>query len=199
MWNDTEGYEADLTVIKMKGWQRAMTWDQTGLFWVMPSPNMGTFETALVYPGQCLFERMNLSEGRGTTKPFLLTGAPWINAEKAALDLNSRGIEGALFRPVYFIPRIDSATWNPRGKPWNKMCGGVEIMLRDYGDFRSVETALHIIDAYRKLSPDSLNWSPPPILKRLEEPGMTVEKVIQESQEEIVDFLKIRSNYLLYR
>ena len=199
MWNETEGYGADLTVIKMKGWRRAMTWDQTGLFWVMPSPNMGTLETALVYPGQCLFERMNLSEGRGTTKPFLLTGAPWINAEKAAEDLNSRGIEGALFRPVYFIPRIDSATWNPRGKPWNKMCGGVEILLTDYGAFRSVEASLHIIDAYRNLSPDSLDWSPPPILKRLEEHGMTVERVIQESQEEISDFMDIRRNYLLYR
>jgi beta-N-acetylhexosaminidase len=199
MWNETEGYGADLTVIKMKGWQRSMMWDETGLFWVMPSPNMGTFETALVYPGQCLFERMNISEGRGTTKPFLLTGAPWINAEKADLDLNSRGIKGALFRPAYFIPRIDSATWNPRGKPWNEMSGGVEIMLTDYDAFRSVETALHIIDAYRNLNPDSLSWNPPPVIKRLEEPGMTVEKLMQDCQEEIGDFLDIRSTYLLYR
>jgi uncharacterized protein YbbC (DUF1343 family)/uncharacterized lipoprotein YddW (UPF0748 family) len=199
MWNETEGYGADLTVIKMKGWRRDMMWDETGLFWIMPSPNMGTFETALVYPGQCLFERMNISEGRGTTKPFLLTGAPWINAEKAALDLNSRGIKGVLFRPAYFIPRIDSATWNPRGKPWNEMSGGVEIMLTDNQAFRSVETALHIIDAYMKLNPDSLSWSPPPVIKRLEEPGMTVEMVIEGCQEEIGNFLDIRSDYLLYR
>lgn len=199
MWNETEGYGAELTVIKMKGWRRSMTWDETGLFWIMPSPNMGTFETALVYPGQCLFERMNLSEGRGTTKPFLLTGAPWINAEKAALDLNSRGIEGVLFRPAYFIPRIDSATWNPRGKPWNQMCGGVEIMLTDYQRFRSVETALHIIDAYRKFSPDSLNWSPPPVIKSLEEPGISVEDVLKGCRDEIDDFLQTRRNYLLYR
>ncbi len=72
MWNETENYGTDLTVIKMKGWQRYMTWDKTGLFWIMPSPNMGTLETAIVYPGQCLFERMNMSEGRGTTKPFLI-------------------------------------------------------------------------------------------------------------------------------
>jgi uncharacterized protein YbbC (DUF1343 family)/uncharacterized lipoprotein YddW (UPF0748 family) len=199
MWNETEGYGADLTVIKMKGWRRSMMWDETGLFWVMPSPNMGTFETAVVYPGQCLFERTNLSEGRGTTKPFLLTGAPWINAERAAQDLNSRGLEGALFRPVYFIPRIDSATWNPRGKPWNRMCGGVEIMLTDKAAFRSVESALHIIDAYRKFDPDTLSWSPPPVIKRLEEPGITVDQVLMECQEEIADFIDIRSNYLLYR
>jgi len=199
MWNETEGYAADLTVIKMKGWRRGMMWDETGLFWVMPSPNMGTFETALVYPGQCLFERMNLSEGRGTTKPFLLTGAPWIFAEQAARDLNHRGIGGALFRPVYFIPGIDSATWNPRGKPWNQMCGGVEIMLKDYKAYRSVETALHIIDAYRKFNPDTLSWEPPPVIKRLEEPGMSVEDVVKACQEEIGDFVELRKSYLLYR
>jgi uncharacterized protein YbbC (DUF1343 family) len=199
LWNDTEGFGADLTVVRMKGWRRNMIWDETGLFWVMPSPNMGTLETAIVYPGQCLFERMNLSEGRGTTKPFLLTGAPWIDAEKAAEDLNNRGIQGAVFRPVHFIPKNFSTDANKRAKPWNKMCGGVEIMLTDYKAYRSVEAALHIIDAYRKTSPDSLVWSPPPILKRLDEPDMKVEDVVRMCQEEIQDFLEIRQRYLLYR
>jgi uncharacterized protein YbbC (DUF1343 family) len=94
---------------------------------------------------------------------------------------------------------MDSATWNPRGKPWNQMCGGVELMLTDYGAFKSVETSLHILDAYRKFNPDSLSWSPPPLIRRLEEPGMTVEKVTEACQEEIGDFLQIRRNYLLYR
>ena len=79
------------------------------------------------------------------------------------------------------------------------MSGGVEIMLTDYQSFRSVETALHIIDAYRQFNPDSLNWSPPPILKQIEKPGMNVEKVIKACQEEIGDFLNTRNNYLLYR
>ncbi|MBS0010818.1 MAG: DUF1343 domain-containing protein, partial [Bacteroidales bacterium] len=149
MWNETEGFGADLHVIKMKGWRRDMLWPETGLLWVMPSPNMGTFETAVVYPGQCLFERSNISEGRGTTKPFLLTGSTWINAEQAARDLNSRGIAGAVFRPVYFIPANYEGYANPRGKPWNNMSGGVEIMLTDYRTYRPVETSLHIIDAYR--------------------------------------------------
>ncbi len=199
MWNESEGYNADLTVIRMEGWRRHMTWDQTGLFWVMPSPNMGTFETAVVYPGQCLFERMNISEGRGTTKPFLLTGAPWIDAAKAANDLNSRGIEGAEFRPVYFIPKSADPGSNPRGKPWNKMCGGVEIMLTDYEKYRSVETALHIIDAYRNTNPDSLIWSPPPTIKRLDEPGMTVNQVIENCQEEVSAFIEKRRKYLIYK
>ncbi|MFC2124210.1 exo-beta-N-acetylmuramidase NamZ domain-containing protein [Bacteroidota bacterium] len=199
MWNDTEGFGADLTVIKMKGWRRSMTWDDTGLFWIMPSPNMGTLETAIVYPGQCLFERMNISEARGTTKPFLMTGAPWVDAVKAAKDLNSRGIDGAVFRPVYFIPKNATPGSNPRGKPWNKMSGGVEIMLTDYDAFKSVEAAVHIIDAYQKTNPDSLVWSPPPIIKQLDEPGMTVEQVIEDCQKEIGEFLEIRRKYLLYR
>ena len=199
MWNETEGYGADLTVIKMKGWRRNMLWNDTGLLWVMPSPNMGTLETAIVYPGQCLFERTNISEGRGTTKPFLLTGSTWINAEKAAQDLNSRGIRGAIFRPVYFIPESAGTGSNRRGKPWNKMSGGVEIMLTDYAAYRSVETALNIFDAYRKASPDSLVWSPPAVIKRLEEPGMTVDSLVQACQDDVKEFMKIREKYLLYR
>ncbi len=199
MWNETEGFGTDLTVIKMKGWRRSMTWDKTGLFWIMPSPNMGTFETAVVYPGQCLFERMNISEGRGTTKPFLLTGAPWVDAQKAANDLNSRGIEGAIFRPVYFIPKNADPGSNPRGKPWNEMSGGVEIMLTDYSSYKSVSGALHIIDAYRKTNPDSLTWSPPPLIKQLEVPGITVEEVIDECQNDVSEFIEIRKKYLLYR
>ena len=199
MWNETEGFGADLTVVKMEGWRRSMTWDDTGLFWVMPSPNMGTFETAIVYPGQCLFERMNMSEGRGTTKPFLLVGAPWVDGARAAADLNSRGIEGATFRPVHFIPKGPAQGANPRGKPWNEMCGGIEIMLTDYSAYRSVEAALHIIDACRRTSPGSLVWSPPATIKLLDEKGMTVEKVVETCQEEVAKFVEMRRTYLLYR
>ena len=199
MWNETEGFGANLTVIKMKGWRRSMLWNETGLLWIMPSPNMGTFETAVVYPGQCLFERTNISEGRGTTKPFLLTGSTWIDPDKAANDLNSRGIKGAVFRPVYFVPANSEPGANSRKKPWNKMAGGVEIMLTDPSAYRSVEAAINIFDAYRKLSPDSLRWSPPAIIKKLEEPGMTVEQVVKACQDDIDDFLKIREKYLLYK
>lgn len=198
MWNDTEGFGADVTVIRMKGWNRKMTWDNTGLHWVMPSPNMGTFETAVVYPGQCLFERMNMSEARGTTKPFLLSGAPWVDAASAARDLNSRAIPGAVFRPVHFIPKKADAGSNPRGKPWNRLCGGVEIMLTDYKTYRSVEAALHIIDAYRKTNPDSLQWSPPETIKQMDNPGTTVKDVVAACQDEVADFIKRRKDYLLY-
>ncbi len=199
MWNDTEGFGADLTVVKMDGWRRSMTWDDTGLHWIMPSPNMGTLETAIVYPGQCLFERMNISEGRGTTKPFLITGTTWVDCGKAVKDLNGRGIRGASFRPVYFIPKRANVGSNSRSKPWNKMSAGVEIMLEDYKAYRSVEAALHIIDAYKKTNPDSLNWSPPETLKLLDQPGMTVAEVIEKCQDEVKDFIELRKKYFLYR
>lgn len=199
MWNETEGFGADLTVAPMQGWTRSMLWDDTGLLWVMPSPNMGTFETALVYPGQCLFERTNLSEGRGTTKPFLLTGTSWVDADKAAADLNSRGIPGAVFRPAYFIPNIDPTRANPRQKPWNELCGGVEIMLTDARAYRSVAAALHIFDAYRKAGTGELQWAPPEMVKQLEEPGRTVEDAVEACQAEISDFLEVRQQFLIYR
>jgi len=199
MWNETEGFGAELAVVPMKGWKRSMLWDETGLFWVMPSPNMGTFETAVTYPGQCLFERTNLSEGRGTTKPFLLTGASWVDAEKAARDLNSRKLPGVLFRPAWFIPNIDPARSNPRSKPWNELCGGVEIMLTEPAAYRSVAAALHIFDAYRKAGTGVLQWAPPEVIKRLEEPGVTVEEVIEACQEEVEGFMKVRERFLLYR
>ncbi|MFO7852682.1 MAG: exo-beta-N-acetylmuramidase NamZ domain-containing protein [Bacteroidota bacterium] len=199
MWNETEGYGADLKVIKMKDWRRHMMWDDTGLLWVMPSPNMGNFETAVVYPGQCLFERSNISEGRGTTKPFLMTGSTWINAEEAADDLNKRGLPGVVFRPAYFIPFNYKDTGNPRGKPWNRMCKGVELMVTDHRSYRAVETSLNIIDAYRKTNPDSLAWSPPPLLKMIDEPGIIIEQVLEACREDIEEFMEIRRKYLLYK
>ncbi|KTG11464.1 hypothetical protein AUR64_04210 [Haloprofundus marisrubri] len=95
---------ADLTVIEMRDWERSDWYSETGLPWVYPSPNMPTLQTATIYPGTCLFEGTNLSEGRGTTRPFELIGAPWISAEEWATELNALDIEGVGFRPVHFTP-----------------------------------------------------------------------------------------------
>ncbi len=174
-------------------------WNDTGLPWVLPSPNMGTFETAVVYPGQCLLERSNVSEARGTTKPFLFSGAPWIDGEKAARDLNSRNIPGAIFRPVYFIPEKLKEGDNPRNKPWNRLCSGVEIILTDVKAYRPVETSLNIIDAYRKTNPDSLVWTPPYPLNELWQEDKGVEEILLKCQEETTEFFELRKKYLLYR
>jgi len=193
MLNETEGYGVDLVVVKMKGWTRDMLWEDTGLHWVMPSPNMDEVETAYVYPGQCLFERCSFSEGRGTTKPFLISGAPWIDNLTVAADLNGRGISGAIFRPVSYIPKGGRSPGDSM-----VMFHGVEIMLTDHHVFKSVEVSLHIIDAYKKSNPDSLKWTPPDVIKKLDEPGMTVDKVIALCQEEIRDFIVTRHKFLLY-
>lgn len=102
--NIENGVNADLTVVPMKGWDHETWFDRTGLPWVQPSPNMPTPTTALLYAGTCLFEATNLSEGRGTTKPFEVVGAPWINADRWASRLNASGLSGVRFRPAYFAP-----------------------------------------------------------------------------------------------
>src|SRR2546423_120013 len=92
----------ELRVVPCEGWRRDMSFDRTGLPWVLPSPNMPTLETAFVYPGQCLLEGTNLSEGRGTTRPFELCGAPWIDARALARRLDAEGLPGVAFRPAWF-------------------------------------------------------------------------------------------------
>ena len=104
LFNDHFGIGADLDVVQMEGWERPMYFDQTGLPWVMPSPNMPTLDTAVVYPGAVLFEGTELSEGRGTTRPFEMLGAPWIDGDRFAADMNALGLEGVHFRPVVFEP-----------------------------------------------------------------------------------------------
>ena len=106
----------DLLVVPMSGWQRKMWWGDTGLPWVIPSPNMPTVYTAAVYPGMCLVEGTNLSEGRGTTRPFEFFGAPWLEPFKLAEALNGVGLPGVIFRPHYFLPQFQKH---------GKVCGGV--------------------------------------------------------------------------
>src|SRR5712692_2717081 len=104
LFNTEIGIDANLEVIPMEGWRRDMYFDATGLPWVMPSPNMPTLDTAVVYPGSVLFEGTNVSEGRGTTRPFEIVGAPWAIAERFAEDMNRAGLPGVRFRPVVFEP-----------------------------------------------------------------------------------------------
>jgi uncharacterized protein YbbC (DUF1343 family) len=118
----------DLRVIAMQGWSRELYFNETGLPWVIPSPNMPTPDTALVYPGMCLLEGTNLSEGRGTTRPFELFGAPWLDGQRLADDLTAERMAGVRFRPCSFTP-----TWD---KHKGQRCHGVQIHL---GERRSVE------------------------------------------------------------
>lgn len=150
----------DLDVIAMRGWKRSMRFDQTGLPWVAPSPNMPTLETALVYPGGCLIEGTNLSEGRGTTRPFELIGAPFIPAEKLATLLNKEKLAGVYFRPCRFEPTFH--------KFQGELCGAVQVHITDARRFQPFLTYLVLIQKVRELCPEGFAWRPPPYQYELE-------------------------------
>ncbi|MCX6254110.1 MAG: DUF1343 domain-containing protein [Bacteroidia bacterium] len=156
LWIKDKYYpECDLTIVWMKNWRRSSLFYETGLPWVLPSPNMPTIQTAIVYPGTVLIETLNLSEGRGTTIPFELFGAPFINSEKLKKNLDSRKIEGCAFRIHDFIP-----TFN---KFCGELCYGLQIHVTDINRFRPVGTALEILDAIIETSaPDALKFNLPP-------------------------------------
>ncbi|HEX4639337.1 MAG TPA: DUF1343 domain-containing protein [Chthoniobacterales bacterium] len=143
-----------LSILPMKNWKREMWFDQTGLPWVMPSPNMPTLETATVYPGMCLLEGTNISEGRGTTRPFEIFGAPFIDAEKLCRVLNDLKLPGVFFRENYFQPTFQKFA--------GELCGGAQIHVLDRNAYRSFQTGIEIIRNIRKLYPGSFAWKRPP-------------------------------------
>ena len=154
LFNQEFGIGAKLEVIEMTGWKRSDYADATGLPWVLPSPNIPTLESAVVYPGTVLLEGTNVSEGRGTTRPFELIGAPWADPEKIADDLNGRGLPGVFFRPALFEPTFHKHAATP--------CGGCQIHVTDRSMFRSVETGVAVIAAFQAADRGQFAWRPPP-------------------------------------
>ena len=152
--NATHGFGCRLTVVAMRGWRRAMLWEDTGLPWVAPSPNMPTPDTARVYPGGCLYEGTNLSEGRGTTRPFEWVGAPYLEAHAYADTLNALKLPGVVFRPARFTPTFHK--WAGR------QCDGVQIHVTDVARFKPYVTGLAVIAVARRLAPRNFAWRRPP-------------------------------------
>lgn len=144
----------DLHVIPMQGWRREVCFDETGLPWVMPSPNMPTLDTAIIYPGACLIEGTDLSEGRGTTRPFEIFGAPFIDPETLVKELAAFKLPGAVFRPLYFQPAFQ--------KHAGKLCGGAQIHVMDREKFKPFKTGAAIIKAVHDLYPEHFKWKQPP-------------------------------------
>ncbi|MCI0704227.1 MAG: DUF1343 domain-containing protein [Planctomycetia bacterium] len=139
-----------LKVIACDGWRRGMHFEETGLPWVLPSPNMPTVDTAIVYPGQCLIEGTNLSEGRGTTRPFELCGAPWIDPVALASRLEGEQLPGVRFRSAWFRPTFQKFA--------RQDCGGVQLHVTDRASFRPVRTGLAVLAAIRELSGTAFAW-----------------------------------------
>jgi uncharacterized protein YbbC (DUF1343 family) len=148
------GVRCRLRIVPMRGWRRSMWFDQTGLPWISPSPNMPTLDTAAVYPGTCLVEGTNLSEGRGTTRPFEIVGAPWIDPLVLATELRSRNLPGVFFRPVWFKPAFH--------KYAGQLCGGVQIHVLDRGTFLPFRTGAHLLKAAAGLWPEWFRWRQEP-------------------------------------
>jgi uncharacterized protein YbbC (DUF1343 family) len=154
MMRDAFGVACDLRVVPMSGWTRGQHYEDTGLPWVLPSPNMPTPDTARVYPGGCLVEGTNLSEGRGTTRPFELVGAPWIDpaAFESALGAASdaEGLDGVLFRAASFRPMF--------GKHAGRTCGGVQVHITDRDRAKPFAVYLVLLREARRLAPDLFDW-----------------------------------------
>ncbi|EKD41257.1 MAG: hypothetical protein ACD_73C00789G0001 [uncultured bacterium] len=206
-FNEEFSLGCDLKIIPMQGWQRKMYFEDTGLPWVYPSPNMPTIDTALVYPGQCLIEATELSEGRGTTKPFELTGAPYINPWDLAEKLNALKLPGIIFRPTFFTPTFHK---------WAGLdCGGVFLHVTNRALFKPVLTTIQLIKTIHDLYPHDFKWREKPYefvsdipaidllwggpqLREMIAGKLSLKKVCTSNETGWVKFLKKREKYLLY-
>lgn len=152
------GVACEVDVVRCDGWRRASWFDQTGLPWVYPSPNMPTLETATIYPGMCLIEATNLSEGRGTTRPFHLVGAPWLDPQRFVTELErsaaDAGLDGVLFRPAAFVPGFQKFA--------GQSCTGAEVHLTDRGRLHTLLLGLVVIEAARRAAPKYFAWRAEP-------------------------------------
>lgn len=150
LYRDAFGVDCELDVVACEGWRRDDYFERTGLPWVLPSPNMPTVDTAVVYPGMCLLEGTNLSEGRGTTRPFEIFGAPFIDGRRLADELGRLGIDGAIARPLVFQPTFQK--WA------GQACGGVQLHVVERARFDSYRAGLAVLHAVRTLWPDEFAW-----------------------------------------
>jgi len=207
LFNDAFGLGSALDVVMLEGWRREMYFDGTGLPWVIPSPNIPTLESAVAYPGAVLFEGTQLSEGRGTTRPFELIGAPWIDGERLADAMNARGLPGVHFRPVFFEP-----TFNKHAR---RTCGGCQIHVTERRTFEPVRTSVELIAEFRRQDSAKFGWREPPyeyehekepidILYGSDRLRTTVDStgdvtaLIESWKPEEEAFRRLRERYLLY-
>jgi uncharacterized protein YbbC (DUF1343 family) len=205
--NTEMGIHAELTIIPVEGWERWMLFPATGYPWVFPSPNMPAFATALVYPGQVVWEGTNISEGRGTTMPFELFGAPFVDHREVMHALGSVDLPGCLLRPLCFEPTS--------GKWMGQKCIGFQIHVTDQELFLPYRTSLALLQALRKLYPDQFQYKQPPYeyeyhrlpmdliigdrtVREALEQGVHVQDLEQGWQQDLVEYRQRRQAVLLY-
>ncbi|MBX7222475.1 MAG: DUF1343 domain-containing protein [Blastocatellia bacterium] len=206
-FNEACGIGCELLVAPLAGWTRATWIDKTWLPWVMPSPNMPTLETATVYPGMVMFEGTQVSEGRGTTRPFEIIGAPYINPYRLADHLNGLQLPGVHFRPTFFQPTFHKFV--------GQICGGVQVHILNRASLRSFQIAVEILKAIHAFHPDDFQWKQPPyeyvedklpfdvivgndVLRRQIEENLPWEEISATWQDDMEAFIETRRDYLLY-
>jgi uncharacterized protein YbbC (DUF1343 family) len=198
VFNETQmKQKVDLHVIRTTGWRRGQWWDETGRPFIPPSPNMRTLAAATVYPGTCIFEGSNLSEGRGTSTPFEIMGAPFIDGTKWADALNAKKLSGVKFEPVRFTPESRRFA--------HTECGGVRIIVTDRNTFQPVRTGMHMMQTVKKLYPEQVKitsyagtlMATPGLAERLV--NEDADAIIKGWQPGLEEFKKMREKYLLYR
>ena len=207
MFQDELALDVDLRVVPMKGWRRRMAYDDTGLPWVLPSPNIPTVDTAFVYPGGCLVEGTNLSEGRGTTRPFELVGAPWLDGHALARALEKEHVPGAGFRAAAFTPTFQ--------KHEGVLCHGVQVHVFDRRPFPAFLAYLLLVHHARRQDPERFAWRDPPYeyehvrlpfdilcgtdrVRKAIEAGVSPKRLAAGWRRELLPFRKRRAKYLLY-
>lgn len=207
LFNREFGIDCDLHIIEMEDWQREMRYDETQLPWVMPSPNIPTLDTATVYPGGVMVEGTRVSEGRGTTRPFEIIGAPYIEPYALVEELKKDNLPGVVFRPAHFQPTFHKFT--------GQICGGIQIHVTDRDTFKPVITGVAIISAIHRLYSKDFEWQKPPYeyvhdklpfdvingsssVREQIERGMTATEIENGWLEGINKFARMRSKYLLY-
>lgn len=187
-----------LTVVPMRGWRRTQWHDATGLPWVMPSPNLPTLDTATVYPGQVFCEGTTLSEGRGTTRPFEVFGAPWLDGHVLAQRLNALELPGVRFREAWFTPTFSKF----QGEP----CGGCQLHVTDRARFRSFPTTLRLLEVVRELAPDRFKFHADYFdrimgtarIRRALERGEDLKPILSAVDAQLQEFARLRKKYLAY-
>lgn len=192
------GCHFPLKIAEMEGWNREMWYNETGLFWVPPSPNMPTLETATLYPGTCLFEGTNVSEGRGTTKPFEYIGAPWIDNQKLTAQLNELQFSGVLFRPITYTPQFS--------KHKDQVCHGVALHITNQRQVTSVEIALWMLRLLIDEHPDDFEFrnthfdrlAGSASLRNSLLAGIPCDEIVESWSVEVERFRERRKRFLLY-
>lgn len=207
LFNEEFGIGCDLEIVEMQGWRRELEYEETGCSWVMPSPNMPTADTAFVFPGTVFFEGTCVSEGRGTTRPFEQIGAPYIDPELLAKEMNGLRLPGVLFRPLVFLPTFQ--------KHSGQTCGGVFLHVINREVFRPVITGIALLGKILEMYPEEFAWKEPPYeyvfdrnpfdviagtggLRKMLESGKKVEEIEEVWRDQESDFEDIREQYLLY-